>query len=1430
MKSCQTIDLCRKFLDAVEKLVADLKSGNLTRPTDAKGYCGMALNCGPVAWDLFHGAAAAFREHVCETCGQDAESLMRAAHDLVNRKLGKPIHAPKDLERWAKVLRQAAPVGSFHQKPEMGTVARSLPFDTQHEAVWALMELPGGGIRRYLVASGTGGEAPVPTTRLLDVAQKEGVRDLWLVHNHPSGSRMPSAEDIDTTSQLSKLAKDKGMELRDHLIVAGDQVVSIMGASKGGAVCDCPLNLRVAQISAPERERRKELGRQLQLTLFGEPRGDITATALVTAPQPAWVNIQLFPFQREGVEWLRDRPRALLADEMGLGKTLQAIAWASMPGKARLPALVVVPASLKLNWEREINRARPTDTVRVLDGGEAWPSPLPDWVVLNYDILLSFRNAIKDTPFKSIILDEAHYIKNLAAKRTQATLELAEAIPNRLLVTGTPMLNRPVEVFSLLLFLGEAQRERYRAFLDRYTEREMVRGRVVFTGAKNLAELHLRLSSVMLRRAKKDVLRQLPPKIQTPLFVGLSNAREYAEAERAFLRWLRQKRGDQAALRAARAEAIVRLNHLRQLAAQGKVAVMNDWLKPCEVSGHKHIVFSSFKEPLNDLANAKAARAVLYTGETSGPARQALVDLFQKDAGKCFFLGTVGAAGVGITLTAADRVVFLDLPWNPGVKVQAEDRAHRIGQRNVVEVVNVLAKHTVDERMAKLMAEKAEVIAQAVEGKTPTEASHTAEAALLEEYLRVADSGQDPPPPLQYHPEDLDGLSVADPWAPLQVSEEQVERFLSPTVEELEGVREPSRGTGTKAVAKGLGHTFGNELVATVMGIGISKGLGLLREPDCPPLTDSQRAALKRIWQDNNYTLEAAQVQLEGQDRLYVRRGDAGGILILPTGAVIPLGYDPFVGLPSHIRINKFDSTCFMEENGKAPETPRQARMFQSATSADCTEMRLPLEAVEIHPESYQYRRGGSEQTGLDPDHVRDLFENFDPNRFDPIVVRRTEVGSYELLSGHHRLAAFKMAAGRGGFPTAPEYDFKTIPALVRTVSLETAQQLARLSNASIKEYKPSELARVFRIEAEAGLTPEQIGKMYGSRRPGEVQQYLDISLLPLDLQELLDVAEVRKSFTVAHAAVLGRAMRVYQIGANTVRQIFDRVLKEREYTAAQLEKLVATFGPQLKEVQLELLSGEEFTGGLTGILGLIRKAMDSIRDLARKRRLLNCVGRLVREKEDAGERVSAELRRSQEQVTEEVQGLDQEIEAVRDRLGVAIRKQPGVPQPEPEAEPETFVVPREQMAMVADPRSRSDELGAIAESMERRRLGVSENNPAGARRVNAAGPGGLGVSAGTSTACRAGLKCAQAREVGHALCRTADGRTVHGPESRGDHDHVDIPLSCPPGSQVYGTFHTHPDGKPAPSDADEREGCRLGLKLLCVSDGRVTRCTRPRC
>ena len=346
---------------------------------------------------------------------------------------------------------------------------------------------------------------------------------------------------------------------------------------------------------------------------------------------------------------------------------------------------------------------------------------------------------------------------------------------------------------------------------------------------------------------------------------------------------------------------------------------------------------------------------------------------------------------------------------------------------------------------------------------------------------------------------------------------------------------------------------------------------------------------------------------------------------------------------------------------------------------------RVPLDLIDVLPEKYQYRKGSmAGQKGLDSQHVQNILEAFDPNKFEPIWTRAMPSGRYELLGGHHRLEVFKAARDRGGFPNLPTYDVKTIPALIRTVTDDEALNLARLSNASVKQYKPSELAAVFRAESDRGLSFDAIGKTYGNRKASEVEKYIFITYLPENLQGILDQQQVvSKAFNVDHAAVLGAWLVKYKRDPNEASTIFQEVLSQAEYTPNQLQKMLDNMTPTLEESEQGMFEG--FSGlSRGGVLSAMRAAMEEIRTEELARRRLNGFLKLIAERRKTGQAIPMEFEAALTAAEADLGAIAQRIDAIRERLGREVKRGGRGQAPESEPELVPFVPPKEQVALLA--------------------------------------------------------------------------------------------------------------------------------------------------
>lgn len=488
--------------------------------------------------------------------------------------------------------------------------------------------------------------------------------------------------------------------------------------------------------------------------------------AAVEIPAPA--GREYLPFQRAGIALAAGRPATLLADEMGLGKTIQALGVINLDPDCRR-VLVVCPATLKLNWAREAARWLVRRHRVLVAGAQDWPPVTAAWppedtvVIVNYDVLHRHATALRAIPWDCLIVDEAHFVKNPEARRSEQLYGTSDRkrkrltregrpgnvvapIParRRLYLTGTPIVNRPIELWPLLHSLDPTTWRSFWSYAKRYAGAYQGAFGWDFRGADHLDELQERLRrTLMVRRLKVDVLRELPPKRRQVIEVapngtaGRVVAAEQAASARieARLEGLRAqaeiaKADDDpgayeravAALREGERVAFVELSRLRHETARAKVPFVIEHLEAALGEGeHKVVCFAHHHDVVAAFAEAFGTRAVVLTGETPQAARQGAVDRFQTDPACVLFVGSLTAAGVGLTLTAASHVVFAELDWVPGNLTQAEDRCHRIGQAESVLVQHLVLDGSLDARMAQVLVDKQRVLEAALDrGPEPT--------------------------------------------------------------------------------------------------------------------------------------------------------------------------------------------------------------------------------------------------------------------------------------------------------------------------------------------------------------------------------------------------------------------------------------------------------------------------------------------------------------------------------------------------------------------------------------------------------------------------------------------------------------------------------------------------------------------------------------
>jgi SWI/SNF-related matrix-associated actin-dependent regulator of chromatin subfamily A-like protein 1 len=446
------------------------------------------------------------------------------------------------------------------------------------------------------------------------------------------------------------------------------------------------------------------------------------------------LKMQLYPFQKKGVAFIEAKEgRVLIGDEMGLGKTAQALAWLHLHPEKR-PVVIVVPASLKLNWKREAEMWLPNPKVQILHGTRPDGPITGDLIVINYDILHPWLFRLLDLRPQVLITDECHYWKNSKAKRTLAVKRLGKHIPHILALSGTPIINRPIEFYNAIKLIDPAIVPNKWDYGFKYCGGHHNGFSWDFNGASNTEELHALLTNtIMIRRKKEHVLSELPPKVRSIVPMGINNREKYQDAERDFLLWVAETKGVEAARKASNAEAFTKVEALKQIAVRGKIDNCIQWIKDFLEVEDKLVVFATHRFTIDTLMDAFKVGIVRVDGTITGGVRDEAVRRFQEEKTTRLFVGNIKAAGVGITLTAASTVAFLELGWSPGEHDQAEDRIHRIGQEaESINIYYLLATDTIEEKIARLLDHKRKVVNRVLDGVGTEEESLLWQ--LLKEY------------------------------------------------------------------------------------------------------------------------------------------------------------------------------------------------------------------------------------------------------------------------------------------------------------------------------------------------------------------------------------------------------------------------------------------------------------------------------------------------------------------------------------------------------------------------------------------------------------------------------------------------------------------------------------------------------------------------
>jgi SWI/SNF-related matrix-associated actin-dependent regulator 1 of chromatin subfamily A len=438
--------------------------------------------------------------------------------------------------------------------------------------------------------------------------------------------------------------------------------------------------------------------------------------------------------QEEAIIKLLQNDRFLLLDTPGLGKTASSIIAALESGVKKI--LIVCPASLKLNWKKEISIYDNPNNVSIIQ--REW---IPNkWTIINYDILEKFNtiekpkkgkkpkfkfqeydevdvnNQIINEKFDLIICDEAHYLKSSSANRTKHVKKIVKSVKKKWFLTGTPITNKPVDLFSLLFMVEHPLSTNYNSFLYSYCNAKtmMIKGRRIIKadGASNLEELNRRIKPVSIRRRKEDVL-DLPDKIISPIYIELDDDDkiDYESSVERYIQ-MREEQGKNITY----AKKLVELSVLRRWVAENKLKHTKELINNSLETDKKVIVFTDYTSVVNTLKEEYKDICVVINGETSQKDRQQAVEDFQNNPNIRLFIGNTVAAGVGLTLTAAEVVIVNDLNFTPANIDQSLDRAYRIGQTKDVICYFPLFDNTVDTIVYEILDKKRAIINMAIDG------------------------------------------------------------------------------------------------------------------------------------------------------------------------------------------------------------------------------------------------------------------------------------------------------------------------------------------------------------------------------------------------------------------------------------------------------------------------------------------------------------------------------------------------------------------------------------------------------------------------------------------------------------------------------------------------------------------------------------------
>ena len=424
---------------------------------------------------------------------------------------------------------------------------------------------------------------------------------------------------------------------------------------------------------------------------------------------------KLYSFQKEGIQFaLEHKCRLLFADEMGVGKTIQAIALCRLY-KEDWPVLVICPGGMKYSWKSEIIKwleIKNEHKVQVINSSNDTIYSKASFYIVSYDLVRRITKVIKKIGFNFVVLDECHCIKSIKTQRSQSIIPIAQKSKRLLLLSGTPLLARPSEGFAVLNCLRPDIFDSFGSYGRRYCNNGIKKQRSYFSGASNTKELNLIMNKIMIRRLKKNVLSQLPPKRRQRIEIDCDE--KYIEKIVLLPNTMNQQY-----FANANEEEKVSTPDLYRLTALAKLNGICEYVKSLLDNEIKFILFAHHQivlDKIEELAEERKVDYIRIDGTITGQKRFDMVQKFQTDPQCKIAILSITVACTGITLTEASMVVFAELTWTPALMIQAEDRAHRIGQEHqCVDVVYLYGKCTLDEYIFNKLGEKIKVVSKTLD-------------------------------------------------------------------------------------------------------------------------------------------------------------------------------------------------------------------------------------------------------------------------------------------------------------------------------------------------------------------------------------------------------------------------------------------------------------------------------------------------------------------------------------------------------------------------------------------------------------------------------------------------------------------------------------------------------------------------------------------